>query len=330
MEAVNSDAEGSYRVAISEGNAKPMARGLYALQGGDSSKCALYHCARMRILANNAMITGKNRTEKLTSYRQFMDELRLSTSTHQKAFDLVCNLLANDPRVMALAITGSAARNEGSFDSDLDFDIFFAEDAPADAIIAGVEEVLAREVFAQKGAEVGIFFNVDLHAAPTVITPQPRGWTDGPDNFELEIGNTFVYTRLVFEREGYFHQAQARYLPYYDEPLRQERLAETLKFCRNNIYHIEPYVNRGLYFQAFRRLYDATREFLQALMIARRVYPIAYDKWVKKQLVEILGMPDLYRDFVVLYEVHHLESEELTIKGQQLQELIASHITGEI
>ena len=257
-----------------------------------------------------------------------MDELRLSTPTHQKAFDLVFSLLSTDPRVMALALTGSAARNEGSFDSDLDFDIFFAEGAPADTIMAGVEEVLAREVLAQKGTEVGIFFNVDLHAAPTVFTPQPRNWTSGPDNFELEIGNTFVYTRLVFEREGYFHQAQARYLPYYDEALRQTRLAETLKFCRNNIDHIEPYVNRGLYFQAFRRLYDASLEFLQALMIARRVYPIAYDKWVKKQLVEILGMPDLYREFVALYEIHQLESDELTVKGRRLQETIARYVQG--
>jgi hypothetical protein len=165
-----------------------------------------------------------------------------------------------------------------------------------------------------------------LHVAPTLITPQRRGWTDGPDNFELEIGNTFVYTRLVFERDGYFTQAQARYLPYYAEGLRQERLAETLKFCHNNIAHIEPFVKRGLYFQAFRRLYDATREFLQALFISKRLYPIAYDKWVKKQIVEILNLPDLYPHFVALYEVHHLESDELTLKGQQLVGYIQKYL----
>jgi hypothetical protein len=202
------------------------------------------------------------------------------------------------------------------------------EDTPADPIITDVERVLDREVHAQQGSEVGLFFAVDLHAAPTLITPKPRGWTDGPDSFELEIGNTFVYTYLVFEREEYFTRAQANYTPYYEEGLRQKRLQETLKFCNNNINHIEPYVNRGLHFQAFRRLYDASREFLQALFIARRLYPIAYDKWVKKQLVEILDLPDLYKHYVSLHEVHALESDELTTKGQLLREYIAGYIEG--
>jgi predicted nucleotidyltransferase len=255
-----------------------------------------------------------------------MPTLHFATPTHQKAYDLVCDLLQGDERVLALALTGSAARNEGSFDSDLDFNIFFETDAPGDEIIAGVEDALRRQVYAQQGTEVGIFFAVDLHAAPTIITPQTRGWTDGPDNFELEIGNTFVYTWLVFEREATFTQAQARYLPYYGEALRQARLRQTLKFCRNNIDHIEPFIKRGLHFQAFRRLYDASREFLQALFIAKQSYPIAYDKWVKKQLVEILGLPDLYQHFVALYEVRALESNELIVKGQLLNEYIEQYV----
>ncbi len=256
--------------------------------------------------------------------------LRLATPTHQRAYDLVYELAQADARVLALALTGSAARNAGSFDSDLDFNLFFTPEivlgAPTDAILAQWDAIIQREIRDQAGDDVGIFFDVDLHAAPVDITPQPRGWTDGPDAFELEIGNTFVYTRLVFERDGYFSRAQARYLPYYADALRAERLRATLRFCHNNINHIAPYVQRDLYFQAFRRLYDATREFLQALMIARRVYPIAYDKWIKEQLVEILGMPDLYAHFVNLYEVHTLESEELTRKGELLREYVAAYV----
>lgn len=255
-----------------------------------------------------------------------MDPLYFATPTHQKAYDLVQDLLYKDARVLALTITGSAARNEGSFDSDLDFDIFFQEDAPAEEILAQVEARLDKEVHAHQGHEVGRFFAVDLHIAPTHITPQPRGWTSGPDNFELEIGNTFVYSRLIFEREGYFTQAQARHLPYYEDSLRQERLQQVLKFCHNNIDHIEPYVKRGLYFQAFHRFYDASREFLQALFIAHRVYPIAYCKWIQKQLVDILKLPDLYRHYVALYEIAQLESNELVEKGEQLRWYIAEYI----
>ena len=240
--------------------------------------------------------------------------------------EAVCNLLHDDVRVMALAMTGSAARNEGSFDSDLDYNVFFVADAPAQAILAEIEATVKRTMNIDAAADVGRFFDLDLHAAPTTFAARPRGWTDGPDDFELEIGNTFVHTHLIFEREAFFTQAQARYLPYYEEPLRQERLAVTLRFCHNNINHITPYVQRGLYFQAFRRLYDATREFLQALFIAKRTYPIAYDKWVKKQLVEILDLPELYGEFVKLYEVQKLESEELTQKGAHLQALIAAYV----
>jgi predicted nucleotidyltransferase len=255
-----------------------------------------------------------------------MNNLHLATPTHQRAYDLVNDLLHRDERVLALTITGSAARNEGSFDSDLDFDVFFREGAPEVEILGAVEEALNQEIHTQQGREVGRFFAVDLHAANAIIIPQERGWTDGPDNFELEIGNTFAYSRLIFEREGYFTQAKANYTPYYEESLRQERLQLALKFCYNNLEHIDPYVKRGLYFQAFRRLYDATREFLQALFIARQVYPIAYDKWIKKQLVEILDLPDLYNQFVALYEVQALESNELITKGHQLREYTAIYV----
>jgi predicted nucleotidyltransferase len=70
-----------------------------------------------------------------------MNPLHFATPTHQRAFDLVQEILHADERVLALTLTGSAARNEGSFDSDVDFDIFFAEGAPTAEIVARVEEV---------------------------------------------------------------------------------------------------------------------------------------------------------------------------------------------
>jgi predicted nucleotidyltransferase len=255
-----------------------------------------------------------------------MSELQLATPTHRQAHDLVCDYLQQDKRVLALALTGSAARNEGSFDSDLDYAIFFREDAPTEEIIERVNVALDREIHARQGDEVGLFFAVDLHAVPTLIVPQPRSWTDGPDNFELEIGNTFVHTRLIFERGDAFSKARARYLPYYDDAMRRARLSATLRFCLNNLDHIEPYVKRGLYFQAFRRLYDASLEFLQALFITKRVYPIAYDKWVKKQLVEMLRLPELYSGFVQLYQVRALESDELVEKSEQLRGYVAKYV----
>ena len=109
-------------------------------------------------------------------------------------------------------------------------------------------------------------------------------------------------------------ELRERWLPYYDDGLRSERLAKAMRDARNNLDHIPSFVERGLYFQAFSRLYIAYREFLWALFIVRRIYPIAYDKWIQQQVVEILGMPELYAEMVGILEIERLESAELVEK----------------
>ena len=63
-----------------------------------------------------------------------------------------------------------------------------------------------------------------------------------------------------------------------------------------NLERVKAGVARSLYFHAFDKLYHAFQEFLQALFIARRVYPIAYDKWIREQVVGWLRLPDLYAE----------------------------------
>lgn len=130
----------------------------------------------------------------------------------------------------------------------------------------------------------------------------------------------------MFDRNDYFKKLQKKYIPYYEETLRKNRFEEVKKFMFNNLDHIPLYVERGLYFQAFKRLYDATREFLQALFIKNNTYPIAYDKWIREQLVEILKKPKLYHEFVTLYEINKLESKELIEKADKLRELINEYL----
>ena len=106
------------------------------------------------------------------------------------------------------------------------------------------------------------------------------------------MGNLLAYSVPLWEGDAAYRDLQAAWLPFYNETLRRERLEMALHFCRNNLAHIPLYVGRGLYFQSFKRFYDAQREFLQALFIDRRTYPIAYDKWVQEQIVEILELAD--------------------------------------
>ena len=101
-----------------------------------------------------------------------------------------------------------------------------------------------------------------------------------------------------------------------------------LKYCHNNLDHIPLLIDRGLYFQAFNRFYNAYREFLQALFISKKIYPIAYDKWIKEQLVDILKNESLYKRVVKLFAIDNIESDILKKKRQDLKKIISGYIIG--
>ncbi|MFC1717489.1 hypothetical protein ACFL6S_27760 [Candidatus Poribacteria bacterium] len=183
----------------------------------------------------------------------------------------------------------------------------------------------SQEVF-QKLGMLGKYSHVDLDFTDGCFQPQDWGWTGGPDNFELEIGNIVTYSVPLLEKTDYFQKLRERWLPYYSDELRRERLAQARKYCLNNLDHIPPYVERELYFQSFQRLYHASQEFLQALFISRRTYPIAYDKWIREQVEDILGVPELYRELVGLLEIKHFESREIAHKAAELEHLFHDHI----
>lgn len=235
--------------------------------------------------------------------------------------------------IEAVILYGSCARGKASRDSCLDILVLVYPE-----VLSTKKAVLeqqwnefyqTREVFKALG-HVGRYSHVDLDFIDGRFTPRPRGWTSGPDEFELEIGNTLVYSVPLWERGDYFERLKAQWLPYYDETLRCERLAMVCRYCLNNLDHIPLFVDRGLYFQAFHRLYDAFREFLQALFISRRTYPIAYNKWIREQIEEILGMPELYKQLPKLFEIERFESLALAHKAKDLIRLLEEYVTDDL
>ena len=78
-------------------------------------------------------------------------------------------------------------------------------------------------------------------------------------------------------------------------------------------------------FSVFQPLLRCAREFLQALFIALRIYPIAYDKWIQEQIVEILGLPELYAKLVGLLEIRDFESDEILSKAEALRGLFDAY-----
>jgi len=174
--------------------------------------------------------------------------------------------------------------------------------------------------------QVGKYSQVDLDFHDGHFAPGGHSWTSGPDDFEVEIGNLLVYSVPLWECGDYFRRLQSQWLPYYDEALRRDRLAMVRCYCLNNLHHVPLYVERELYFQSFRRLWHAFGEFLQALFIARRVYPIAYDKWVREQVEDILGLRQLYAHLPHLFEITHFESRQMAEKARQLEALVEEYI----
>src|SRR5262249_7355560 len=92
--------------------------------------------------------------------------------------------------------------------------------------------------------------------------------------------------------------------------------------CARDLDAIPFYLNRGLYFQAFDRLYKAFQEFLQALFIARHTYPLAYNKWIREQVTEWLSLPELYQELPPILSVRNIESRELGDKADALRTLL--------
>jgi len=152
----------------------------------------------------------------------------------------------------------------------------------------------------------------------------PTVWDDGggPDTFEIEIGNRVAYAAPLCVAGTYFRQLQSQWLPYYEEQLRLSRLAMVREACARDLDAVPFFLGRGLYFQAFDRLYKAFHEFLQALFVARRIYPLAYNKWIREQVAEWLSLSDLYEELPPILSVRRIEGAELAANAEALRVLL--------
>ena len=225
----------------------------------------------------------------------------------------------------AVLLLNSCARGKASPDSCLDIGLLLRPQryaVRAASLEKSWEEWYAATPVFRALEAAGHFAEVHLDVLSGVYTPTERSWTDGPDFFETEIGNHLAYAHPLVQSSDYWDELRGHWLPYYGEEMRAERLAMARKFCLNNLAHIPLYSARGLPFQCLDRLYNAHREFLQALFISRRVYPIAYDKWIHEQVVEILGLPELYAELVALFQIRDLQSGEIVEKSEHLRELL--------
>jgi hypothetical protein len=261
-----------------------------------------------------------------------MSRLRITpaypTPQHAEAADVLVEHYRGQTGIDAVLLVNSCARGKATPDSCLDIAILVPEET--DAVELQIYEHRWDNIYASHPAFAALrsagrysvvhidFWNGSLNAGE---------WDDGggPDSFELEIGNRLVYSVPLVQSGPHLQQLFDTWLPFYDDDMRRQRLRMVRDACRYDVDHVLPFIERGLYFQAFDRLYKGFQEFMQALFISRRNYPIAYNKWIHEQVVDILDLPDLYPHLPRLFEYQHFESLELSYKADQLLDLLESY-----
>ncbi len=245
------------------------------------------------------------------------------TEAHRVAADELTALFAERPETQAVLLVNSCARGKATPDSCLDM-LVLVPPPVRDEVRPWWWEERERHpaVAALRGA--GRFTDVHLGVIDGVFV-RPHAY-DEHEPLELRVGNTLRYSVTLFERGDRLAELQSEWLPFYADDVRRERLDWCRAFCRQNLDYVPWLVGRELYFQAFARVYRTLEAFLCGLHVSRRVYPIAYDKWIREQVVENLGLPDLYPRLVRLLEVQKLESTELVDKADDLRALVAEYV----
>ena len=250
------------------------------------------------------------------------------TTEHQNAADSIVEYFVSNYKIDAVLLVNSCARGKATRDSCLDI-IMLAKPNPSRSPLleleAGWEEFEKSSPAIPALHKAGKYSVVHPDFIHGVFVPHEQDEAAGPDDFELQVGNFLVYSVPLWQGSDYLDQLKEQWLPYYSEELRQKRLERVRWYCLNNLHHIPPYIERGLYFQSFDRLYNAYQEFLQALFIARRTYPIAYNKGIHEQIVEILGLPELYEQLTHLFEIRQFESHQIADKAKEVEELLEKY-----
>ncbi len=256
-------------------------------------------------------------------------QLSYPTPLHQQAAEAAYRFFHSLPEVDTVLVVNSLARGQGIPESDLDMNVLVRPGTAQDVITrmeAAWKQERATNEALRRFAASGEHAHVHLDVVDGQFTPET--WDDGggPDGFELGIGNMLAYAAPMHEAGPHYRALQAQWLPYYGEDLRAQRLKMVRDACLYDLSHVPFFVKRELYFQAFDRLYKAFQEFLQVLFIARRVYPLAYNKWIRMQVEDWLGLPDLYRALPPVISVSSIESDAPVKKANILHALLDQYV----
>jgi len=254
-----------------------------------------------------------------------LTEIIFPTEIHKEIVTIINDFFSQKKNVDTILLVNSLARGQATEDSDIDMAILVSDSCQKNEILAientwqlflnsnsRIDHYLKSNRFAQIHLDIidGIF--------------EPAIWEDGTavDSFEVEIGNRLLYSKPLNNEGAYFTQLKLTWLPYYSDTLQNKRMQLAKNACLYDLDHIPNFVKRGLYFQAFDKLYMAFQKFLQVLFIKHKIYPIAYNKWIRYQVTEILNLPELFSELLPILSVKEIESNQLNDKAKNLKDIL--------
>jgi hypothetical protein len=245
------------------------------------------------------------------------------TPQHERAAAEITSFFTDRQETPAVLLTNSCARGKATPDSCLDMQVL-TQTAQVGRLDQAWRRFAAGSAAIAELEAVGRWSNVHLDVTDGAFEVQRIDHE--LDWLEVQVGNLLAYSIPLLDRGDRLRDLREEWLPFYGEELRAERLPAARATCLGYLDRIPRLLDRQLWFQALARLHGAFGWFLFALHLEHRIYPIAYDKWIREQIVDNLALPELYERLPALFEIAHLESRELDQKAAELRALVETYL----